>query len=284
MGDESFHGMPAMSWQSRDGAVAMATLQGAQLVSWRPAGGEECLYVSERSPFEAGRPIRGGIPVCFPQFADRGALPQHGFARNLAWRFEGLEETGQGARARFSLESSEATLAAWSHAFRLVLTATIGGPHLHVELTVENRGEVDFAFTAALHTYLRVADATRTRLLGLKGTRYLERGTSERVTEQGDAVTAASPIDRVYFAAPASTRLEDIARSFALEQGGFVDTVAWNPGRERTATMADMSPDGYLRMFCVEAAAVDPPIRLAAGSAWKGSQSIVEWHLPREEP
>src|SRR5690349_3045588 len=91
-----FHGLPAVRWQGRDGATAIATLQGAHLVSWVPAQGGERLFVSERSPFEPGRAIRGGVPVCFPQFADRGPLPQHGFARVLPWKFAGAEETHGG--------------------------------------------------------------------------------------------------------------------------------------------------------------------------------------------
>src|SRR5258705_9201221 len=104
-----FHAMPAIRWRSRDGASAIATLQGAQLLSWVPPGGEECLYVSERSPFEAGRPIRGGIPVVFPQFADRGPLAQHGFARTQAWSLASASESEQGSQVCFALESSPQT-------------------------------------------------------------------------------------------------------------------------------------------------------------------------------
>ena len=31
-------------------------------------------------------PRRGGAPVFFPQFAQRGQLAKHGFVRNLSWR------------------------------------------------------------------------------------------------------------------------------------------------------------------------------------------------------
>src|SRR5471032_120018 len=147
-----FHGMPAIRWRSRDGASAIATHQGAQLVSWTPPGSEECLYVSERSPFEAGRPIRGGIPIAFPQFADLGPLAQHGFARTQAWSFTGASESEEGSRVSFALESSRETEALWTGAFRLVLTATLGGPRLDVQLHVANTGHDAFAFAAALHT------------------------------------------------------------------------------------------------------------------------------------
>ena len=269
-----FHGMPAIRWSSRDGASAIATLQGAHLASWTPSGGEECLYVSERSSFEVGRPIRGGIPIVFPQFADRGPLAQHGFARTQAWRFTGASESGEGSRASFALDSSRETDALWKGAFHLALTVTIGGPRLDVELRVGNTGDAAFAFNAALHTYLRVNDAAAARLEGLRGTRYSNRGDGAMGVETREFVTAAEPIDRVYLAAPSATRLEDAGRILRIGQRGFADTVVWNPGRDRTARMPDMPPEGFRRMLCVEAAAFELPIPLAPDAAWTGGQSI----------
>lgn len=269
-----FHGLPAVRWRGRDGSAAVATLQGAHLVSWLPAGGKECLYVSGRSPFEAGRAIRGGVPICFPQFADRGPLAQHGFARTQAWSFAGTGPSGEGTRASFGLESSPETLALWPATFRLMLLATIGGPGLELELRVTNTGGCAFAFTAALHTYLVVSDAATARLEGLRGVRYLTRGEKDSQFESREIVTAAEPIDRVYFAPPPTTRLADAGRVLRIAQRGFTDTVVWNPGRERCAKMPDMPPDGFRRMLCVEAAAIEPPVELAPGESWSGTQRV----------
>ena len=265
--------MPAIRWTSRDGAHATATLQGAHLVSWKPIGGEECLYVSERSPFEPGKAIRGGVPIVFPQFAELGPLVKHGFARTRSWTFEGTEESRDGCAASFALQSSPQTLASWPGEFRLVLTARIAAARLDMQLRIENTGATAFDFAAALHTYFRVADAATTRLEGLRGTRYRDRESSAVEVEGRDALTAAEPIDRVYFAAPASLRLED-ARVLHIQQRGFTDTVVWNPGSELTAQMADMPPDGFRHMLCVEAAAIEPRIHLPPGETWTAGQSI----------
>lgn len=252
-----FHGLPAVRWRSRDGATAIATLQGAHLVSWTPPGGTECLYVSERSAFEAGRAIRGGIPVCFPQFAERGPLVKHGFARTRPWTFLGAGESDAGAHVSFALDSSPETKALWPASFRLELVATIGGPNLDVALRVQNTGWETFAFQAALHTYFRVSEAVDVRLEGLQ-----------------EPVTAKDPIDRIFFAAPRATRLVDAARAFSIRQDGFTDTVVWNPGPELTAAMADMPAEGWRHMLCVEAAAIEPRVMMRPGTVWSGGQSI----------
>ena len=68
-------------------------LQGAHVTSWKPAGQAPVLFLSERSAFEVGKPIRGGIPVIFPWFGapenssvhpPAGSV-MHGFARITEW-------------------------------------------------------------------------------------------------------------------------------------------------------------------------------------------------------
>jgi glucose-6-phosphate 1-epimerase len=76
------HGQPVIKLQTPEGAVALISLFGAQLLSWTPAGGEDRLYLSPKAIFDGHTAIRGGVPVCFPQFAGEGPLPKHGFARN----------------------------------------------------------------------------------------------------------------------------------------------------------------------------------------------------------
>jgi glucose-6-phosphate 1-epimerase len=265
-----FHGVPAVRWESAEGAVAIATLQGAHLVSWIPAGGDEQLFLSERSPFEAGHAIRGGVPIVFPQFGERGPLAHHGFARTSAWRVARKE----GDRIVFALESSAATLGLWPHAFALELAITLGGDRLAMQFYICNTGAAPFEFNAALHTYLRISDNAGVRLEGLKGTRYVDRGAASPQLEVRDAVTASEPIDRVYLDTPRETHLIDGKRGLVIAQRGFPDTVVWNPGRERTAGMADMPPEGYRRMLCVEAAAFAHTVLVLPGGEWTGAQTL----------
>jgi len=55
---------------------------------------------------------------------------------------------------------------------------------------------------------------------------------------------------------------------------GFPDAVIWNPGPVRASRLADLEPDGYLRMVCVEAAVAGTSVTLNPGEAWHGAQII----------
>ncbi|KAK8599147.1 hypothetical protein V6N13_077081 [Hibiscus sabdariffa] len=67
------------------GASARVSLHGGQVLSWRTDRGEELLFTSSKAIFKPPYAVRGGIPICFPQFGQRGSLEQHGFARNRTW-------------------------------------------------------------------------------------------------------------------------------------------------------------------------------------------------------
>ena len=87
-------GLEAIELRAPDGARATLLLHGAHLVSWVPAGADEQLYLSPKSAFATGQAIRGGVPVIFPQFATRGPLQRHGFARGKPWQLVSAESGG----------------------------------------------------------------------------------------------------------------------------------------------------------------------------------------------
>ena len=43
-------------------------LLGAHVAYWQPVGGQPVIWMSQKSNFAIGQPIRGGVPVCFPWF------------------------------------------------------------------------------------------------------------------------------------------------------------------------------------------------------------------------
>ena len=270
-------GLPRLVLRTPDGASADIYLHGAHLTSWRPAGGDEALFLSDASMFTAGEPIRGGVPVIFPQFSGDGPLPKHGFARTTSWEWANQDDAETAERAVLRLTDTPATRALWPHAFLIELTVTLRGDAITIGLTVENGGRAELEFAAALHTYLRVADISKTTVTGLQGTHY--RSKPEAVTNVPDRAAVleiTGEIDRRYRNAPRSLRVDDAGgeRAFLLESVGFQDAVVWNPWSELSASIPDMNAKDYREMLCVEAAQIEAPVRLAPGAVWAGEQRI----------
>lgn len=274
---EGAGGLPKIALTAADGARVEIYLHGAHVTSWHAAGDTmDRLFLSAASHFADSLSIRGGVPICFPQFADQGPLPMHGFVRTAHWTLVRAGRLDDGAaRAELRFTDSAATLALWPHPFALRFTVTLRSRTLALQLDATNTGAAPFAFTAALHTYLRVADVRATAVRGLEGARYRDKVLrQDDVAETAAQLAVDRPLDRVYRAAPANLEVVEPGRATAIGATGFADTVVWNPDAQLGATLADLEPGGYARMLCVEAAAAHAPVAVAAGATWTGTQTL----------
>jgi glucose-6-phosphate 1-epimerase len=268
-------GLASLRMQAADGASADLSPFGAQLLSWRPAGGAEQLFLSGRAVLDGCAPVRGGVPLVFPQFAADGPLPAHGFARTSRWTVKQAADDASVASATLELVDDAAVRMAWPHAFACEYRVDIAGPALGMTLRVHNRDCRAFRFQAALHSYLRVQEISAVRLEGLQGAWFFDRRRpGQRCRQTADRLAIAGEIDRIYPDAPARLTLAEGERCLQVEAHGFPDLVVWNPGPLRAALLADLEPQGERRMLCVEAAAVVRPIELAPGQAWTGRQTL----------
>ena len=245
---------------------------GGQVLSWRTVDGRERLYSPENLIQRPGRALRGGVPVCFPQFSGRGALPKHGLVRTLPWRLRART----GSALILAITDDDATRALWPHVFELVQTVVLDAGGLSIALDVGNRADAPFAFTGALHTYLRVPDVTVCALRGLQGREYEDAADGGAFKRLDGELRVAGEVDRVFAGAPSSLRLDyGDGTGLDIAQGGFADTVVWCPGPRLAATFADMPADDWRRMLCVEAAAAAVPVTVPAGGHWQGWQRLL---------
>ncbi|MGI4842431.1 MAG: D-hexose-6-phosphate mutarotase [Janthinobacterium lividum] len=252
--------LPAIRIQAPDGAEATITLYGAHLMSWKGADGQERMFMSEKSVLDGSKALRGGVPVIFPQFAERGKGMRHGFARVSNWRLEdsGLDEGA--AWASFDLAAGDlpTTLAdAWPHTFALCLRVAVRANELHMTFTVRNLGAAPFPFSAALHTYHLVPDVCEVRIEGISS----------------DEISIVDKLDEVYPHVAGRAQLATSAGTVVLEQSGFTDAVVWNPGAVDAAALPDMEKDEYKRFVCIEPAVLDP-VTLEAGQSWTGTYRV----------
>ena len=168
--------------RATDGAALSACAHGAQLLSWQTPDGRERLFLSPLSQPAPGVAIRGGVPVCFPQFSGFGPLPKHGFVRDRVWQCTAAGTAADGrARLTYALEADAATRALWPQAFRCELELLAAGDTLAATLAVHNTGDEPLSFTGALHTYFAVTDLAAARERWLRIAKAHDEVTAERL-------------------------------------------------------------------------------------------------------
>lgn len=266
--------LEVLELSTEQGAQMTIALQGAQVLSWIPACGGERLYLSDCANYSPGLPIRGGIPIAFPQFSNFGLLPKHGFARTQPWEVTDARIEEGYAIATLRLLHSPQTAALWPHSFSLELTACISDNRLDVELELENKSHHGFDFTCALHTYLRVDEVENAQLHGLRGHRYFDALRDLEQHDSGVHLTVDQAIDRIYYAVTNPLMLNSGLGSLGI-YSDMPDAVVWNPWEEKCASLPDMEKQDFRRMLCIEAAAVREPVHLNVGQIWSGRQSLV---------
>lgn len=257
-----------------DGARATVLLHGGQLISWVPAEGVEQLYLSPTSRAAPGQALRGGVPVIFPQFAAQGSGPRHGLARTRAWQCVQHTPGVHDVLAVLRLEDDADTRALWPHAFALELTVRLGGRMLEMELAVENRGDSDFNFQAALHSYWRVGQVREAVVQGLQGARYEDAHLGEGVQHSHALeLLGQRAINRVVHDVGGTLRLSELGgkRQLALALEGFSDIVLWNPGPAHG--LDDLPADDWQHFVCLEAAQIGRRVHLAPGEEWVARQT-----------
>lgn len=254
-------------------ATAEVFTYGAHLSGWTPAGQKPVIFLSPNSAFTPGKPIRGGVPVCFPWFgakADDPAAPMHGFARISEWELGGVTETPTAAVVKFVLKSDDATRKLWPHEFVAELTYTIGR-ELEMKLVVRNTGTAPLTFEAALHTYYAVSDVRNVTVSGLQGVEYISRTDGgQRKADAEPEVRFGGEVDRAYLGTEGTCVIDDpgLGRKITVAKTGSRTTVVWNPALKRATELSDIGPHAWPGFVCVETAnAMENRVTIAAGQS-----------------
>jgi len=236
-------------------STAEVCLHGAHVTGFQKNGEPPLLFMSAKSKFGPGLPIRGGVPVCFPWFGNRDGEPSHGFARLTEWE---LVKTSVDAAGAVTLRLALPLLhgqEAWQ-GLRTELIVTVAET-LTLELVATNDScgktlEVE----NCLHTYFNIGDIDRISLTGLQGAAFddfaLGAGGARRL---GDAapLRITQETNRVY---PDNTdtveiRDEILGRTVRVEKFQSRSTVVWNPWTTQKMP-DDFNPAEHRKMVCVE--------------------------------
>ena len=248
-------------------------LNGAQVLSFVPrSDGRDLLWCSS-GRLAPGRPVRGGVPVCWPWFAKQDRPPeaiQHGFVRRMRWRVTTCAERTDGqVRVVMQLTAPED---GWPDGLGWPMACTpeleiVIGEALQLSLCTRNAGDAPVTLTQALHTYFRIGDVRRIGLDGLQGLRYLDKLHDFAEFGQDAPWTFDGACDRIYLRSGSRHRIDDpvLDRSIRIESKCSSSTVVWNPGADGIAALGDVPLADWYQYVCVEAANCAPLDRVTVG-------------------
>lgn len=229
----------------------MISLQGAQLLHWKPESQPNIIFTSPESTFIKGTPIRGGVPVCWPWFGKRNT-PMHGFARILDWEISQLVADEHHLDIVLTLVNSKKTLEFMAADFRLDLHFKITAAQCEMALSHQSSSQALDNVTAALHTYFEIGDI---------GNAYIENAGDScfnSLTTQTEQVPDPrhfdQKIDCIYPASSQPTTIVDVSnqrRIVVAHQASNI--VVWNPWEG----LPDMALASSRNMLCVESAYID---------------------------
>ncbi len=232
-------------------STAEIYLHGAHVTGFQKTGEPPLLFMSAKSAFVVGKPIRGGVPVCFPWFGPRDGDVAHGFARVTKWELVKTSAAADGAvTLNFRLPEIPER-AAWKN-LQTEFIVTVSDK-LTMELIATNDSSTAMEIENCLHTYFHVGDIGVVTIRGLKGAQFLDKtDNGARKLEAHDALPIAAETNRVYHDTPGAMEIVDakFRRAIRVEKSGSRDTVVWNPWT--TQLMADFDPAEHKNMVCVE--------------------------------
>jgi len=234
---------------------AIILKQGAQLIHFQPKGEKALLWSAEFSTFQKGKAFRGGIPLCWPWFGNRG-VPSHGFARIVEWNLLQHVENDTGAQLVFELRDSAITRSLWPYAFTARLEMNLGRDislSLHVNAQKES--------TAAFHTYFTCNVIDDVEITGL-GNQYNDSLQASKVcVSDAKMLHVNHAIDRIYTQPEATIILKEPERIVSIFPKNHSDIVVWNPWSEGADKLIDMQENDYQHMLCVETARISNPLK-----------------------
>jgi len=261
------------------GGKAQVYLQGAHVTAYEPTSEQPVIYMSPRSRFVPGSPIRGGVPVCFPWFGPREndpAAPAHGFARILPWKAADVIRDGDVITLSMQLDSDENTRRHWPFEFRAICRVTVAA-HLQIELEIVNWSDRSFEFTEALHSYFTVKDVRNIAVTGLEKMKFIDKVAGGLQEPAGKEIYFEGETDRVYIDTTDTCVIDDpgMNRRIEIAKAGSKSTVIWNPHVKKSAALSDLGEDTWPGFVCVETAnALDNKVNLKPGDMHVMSQMI----------
>jgi glucose-6-phosphate 1-epimerase len=250
-------------------STAEIYLHGAHVTHFQKNGEPPLLFLSAKSYFAPGKPIRGGVPICFPWFGNRDSEPSHGFARITEWQLVKTSAAADGAvTLQFALPEIPGR-DAWKN-LRTEFVVTVSDTLMMELIATNDDCDETLEIENCLHTYFHVGEIGAVSIDGLRGAHYLDNaagGNGELKTQSESPLRIANEINRLYLDTTSAVEIRDehLARVIRVEKSGSNSTVVWNPWTTQKLP-DDFDAAEHKHMVCVESGNVKQnKISLAPG-------------------
>ena len=241
---------------------ARIALQGAHIIQCRPAGQRPLLWMSPTDPCKPDTALRGGVPLCWPWFADEREGPAHGIARTSNWDL--VDARVESETVHLTLELAPETITRQLPDEAWVVRVEFRLAHeLEIGLTTTNTGTRPQRLSQALHSYLPVTDIADVEITGLLGCAYIDKLQGATLVQEAP-LRFAQEVDRIYLDHHGEIDVHTGDDHLRVSRAGSESVVVWNPWQAKGARLSQFPPDGYRTMVCVEAANAGPDGRVLA--------------------
>jgi len=252
-------------------STAEIYLHGAHVTAFQKNGEPPLIFMSAKSFFAPGKPIRGGVPICFPWFGNRDGEPSHGFARLTEWELVNTAAAPDGTVTLTLALPGISGNSKWN-SLRTEFVVTVADK-LTMELTTTSEScDGALEIENCLHTYFHVCDISAVSLAGLQGAPFDDfafgAGGARRAAD-ATALRITQETNRVYPDNAATVEIidEKLQRKIRVEKYNSNSTVVWNPWTTQKMP-EDWGTNEHLNMVCVESGNVKQnKILLAPGNS-----------------
>jgi len=145
--------------------IKFCPTRGGVITNW-VSDGQEILYFDEKRFMDRKKSIRGGIPILFPICGNLNTsssvfgkdclqLMQHGFARDLQWKYSFNENKKS---LCLFLNESKKTKKYYPFDFELRINVTLKINCLAFEIWIYNKTDITMPMNFGLHPYFNISD------------------------------------------------------------------------------------------------------------------------------
>lgn len=241
---------------------ARIALQGAHIIQCTPAGQRPLLWMSPTDPCKPDTALRGGVPLCWPWFADEREGPAHGIARTGNWDLVDARVESETVHLALGLAPETITRQLPDEAWVVRVEFRLAH-ELEIGLTTTNTGTRPQRLSQALHSYLPVTDIDDVEIKGLLGCAYIDKLQGATLVQEAP-LRFAQEVDRIYLDHHGEIDVHTGDDHLRVSRAGSESVVVWNPWQAKAVRLSQFPPDGYRTMVCVEAANAGPDGRVLA--------------------